>query len=90
MQHKANIYISSDGGCRVNEGISSTGWVVRAVGWDMHGTTKVIELASGGTFFKQSCSSFQIEAYAMNEVTNVVLQLFNNAGKPVKPMPKPV
>ena len=56
----------------------------------MHGTTKVIELASGGTFFKQSCSSFQIEAYAMNEVTNVVLQLFNNAGKPVKPMPKPV
>ena len=53
MQHKANIYISSDGGCRVNEGISSTGWVVRAVGWDMHGTTKVIELASGGTFLNK-------------------------------------
>ena len=74
---RPNIYVSSDGGCRVEEGISATGWVIRAVGENSVGDTVLLDVAKGGTFINRTCSSFQVEAYAMSEVMQYLLKCFN-------------
>ena len=76
FQNYPNVYVSSDGGCRREEGISATGWVIRAVGRDSKGIVRMIEIARGGTFYSKTCSSFQIEAFAMDEATNAFLEYF--------------
>ena len=76
FQQKPNLYISSDGGCRVDDGISATGWVIRAGGYDSSGTYRIVEIARGGTFFSRTFNSFHIEALAMNEVTDACLRCF--------------
>ena len=77
FQVRPNIYISSDGGCRQKEGISATGWVIRAAGRTSEGKEVILDVARGGTFINRVCSSFQVEAYAMHEAMYYVLQSFD-------------
>ena len=77
FQVRPNMYISSDGGCRTEEGISATGWVIRAVGNNSSGDIVVLNVARGGTFINRACSSFEVEAYAMYEAMYNFLQCFN-------------
>ena len=74
---RPNLYISSDGGCRVEEGISATGWNIRAVGHNSVGDVVSINVARGGTFIPRVCSSFQVEALAMHEAMYYFLQCFD-------------
>ncbi len=65
---RANVQVSSDGGCR-KQGLSSTGWVVRAVGPGEDEVLRVVRLAVGGTPFHRNLNSFTIELFAIDEVT---------------------
>ena len=65
----ANLYISSDGGCR-HKGYSSTGWLIRAVGPNEGGVTVTVLLARGGTHITKNLPSYIVELLAIDEVTN--------------------
>jgi hypothetical protein len=72
----ANLYISSDGGCRGN-GVSATGWTVSSVGVGSDGLEWVVWLGTGGTLWHQNCSSFLIESMAVDEVTRIIDAVIN-------------
>ena len=60
----------------MEKGISATGWVIRAVGKNSGGTV-ILDVAKGGTFLNRTCSSFEVEAYAMSEALQYFLKCFN-------------
>ena len=68
LRKKANLYISSDGGCR-HVGYSSTGWLVRAVGDDGEGVRRVVLLAKGGSYIAKNLPSYIVELLAVDEVS---------------------
>ena len=71
IANRANLFIQSDGGCR-GDGISATGWRIRA---SHPGSRKCITVASGGSIVQGNLNSLHVEALAMHEATRFLDRL---------------